>query len=111
MGISVYGPEGGVPGWWRAALRNAIGVLVFLWPIDAVLLLRRGHRQRLGDLAVRATIRRGSTRPPFFWRPRPACAGAAAISSAASKTDARGRSAGRPALTPPPPRPSRPVPP
>src|SRR5207247_10700289 len=22
MGISVYGPEGGVPGWWRAALRN-----------------------------------------------------------------------------------------
>jgi len=60
MGISVYGPEGGVPGWWRAALRNAIGVLVFLWPIDAVLLLRRGHRQRLGDLAVRATVRRVS---------------------------------------------------
>jgi hypothetical protein len=31
-----------------------------LWPIDAVLLLRRGRRQRLGDLAVRATVRRVS---------------------------------------------------
>jgi len=61
MGISVYGPEGGVPGWWRAALRNVIGGLVVVWPIDAVLLLRRGRRQRLGDLAVRATVRRVST--------------------------------------------------
>jgi len=60
MGISVYGPEGGVPGWWRAALRNVIGGLVVVWPIDAVLLLRRGRRQRLGDLAVRATVRRVS---------------------------------------------------
>src|SRR5437667_6315365 len=61
MGISVYGPEGGVPGWWRAALRNLIGLLVFLWPIDAFLLLRTARRQRLGDLAVSATVRRVST--------------------------------------------------
>jgi len=61
MGISVYGPTGGVPDWWRAALRNLVGVLVFLWPIDAVLLLRHGRRQRLGDLLVGATVRRVST--------------------------------------------------
>src|SRR2546428_88845 len=61
LGISVYGPEGGVPGWWRAALRNLIGLLVFLWPIDAFLLLRTARRQRLGDLAVSATVRRVST--------------------------------------------------
>jgi uncharacterized RDD family membrane protein YckC len=58
MGISVYAPEGGVPGWWRAALRNLIGVLLPLWPIDAVLLLRTGRRQRLGDLLTGATVRR-----------------------------------------------------
>jgi uncharacterized RDD family membrane protein YckC len=58
MGISVYGPEGGVPGWWRAALRNLAGVLLPLWPVDAVLLLRTGRRQRLGDLLTRATVRR-----------------------------------------------------
>ena len=39
---------------------NVIGGLVVVWPIDAVLLLRRGRRQRLGDLAVRATVRRVS---------------------------------------------------
>src|SRR5438445_7465648 len=49
MGISVYGPAVGVPGWWRATVRNLIGVLVSLWPIDAVLVLRDGRRQRLGD--------------------------------------------------------------
>src|SRR5438094_2137216 len=43
MGISVYGPDGGVPGWWRAAARNLVGVAVVTWPIDAVLLLR-SHR-------------------------------------------------------------------
>ena len=57
MGISVYGPDGGVPGWWRAAARNVIGVLLPLWPIDAVLLLR-GRRQRLGDLLTGTTVRR-----------------------------------------------------
>ena len=58
MGISVYGPEGGVPSWWRVALRNLIGVLLPLWPIDAVLLLRLGRRQRLGDLLTGTTVRR-----------------------------------------------------
>ena len=60
MGISVYGPDGGVPGWWRAAARNVIGVLLPLWPIDAVLLLRAGRRQRLGDLLTGTTIRRAA---------------------------------------------------
>jgi membrane protein DedA with SNARE-associated domain/uncharacterized RDD family membrane protein YckC len=58
MGISVYGPNGAVPGWWRAAARNLIGVLVPLWPIDAVLLLRNRRRQRLGDLLTGTTVRR-----------------------------------------------------
>jgi membrane protein DedA with SNARE-associated domain len=57
MGIAVYGPDG-VPGWWRAALRNLVGVLVPLWPVDAVLLLRSHRRQRLGDLLAGTTIRR-----------------------------------------------------
>jgi membrane-associated protein len=57
MGISVYGPIG-VPGWWRAALRNLVGVLLPLWPIDAVLLLRTHRRQRLGDLLTGTTVRR-----------------------------------------------------
>jgi membrane-associated protein len=58
MGVSVYGPNGGVPGWWRAAARNLLGVLLPLWPIDAVLLLRNGRRQRLGDLLARTSVRR-----------------------------------------------------
>lgn len=58
MGISVYGPDGGVPGWWRAAVRNFVGIIVPLWPIDAVLLLRKGRRQRLGDRLTETTIRR-----------------------------------------------------
>jgi membrane-associated protein len=57
MGISVYGPDG-VPGWWRASLRNLAGVLLPLWPIDAVLLLRAGRRQRVGDRLTRTTVRR-----------------------------------------------------
>src|SRR5712691_2041879 len=57
MGISVYGPDG-VPGWWRAIVRNLVGVLLPLWPIDAVLLVRTGRRQRLGDLLTRTTVRR-----------------------------------------------------
>jgi membrane protein DedA with SNARE-associated domain len=57
MGISVYGPHG-LPGWWRATLRNLVGVLLPLWPIDAVLLLRSSRRQRLGDLLTRTTVRR-----------------------------------------------------
>jgi membrane-associated protein len=60
MGISVYGPKGGVPGWWRAAVRNAIGVTLPLWPIDAVLLLRNRRRQRLGDLLTKTSVRRVS---------------------------------------------------
>jgi uncharacterized RDD family membrane protein YckC len=61
MGISVYGPAGGVPGWWRAAVRNVIGVILALWPIDAVLLLFGGRRQRLGDLATQTSVRRVAT--------------------------------------------------
>ncbi|MDQ6712260.1 MAG: RDD family protein [Candidatus Dormibacteraeota bacterium] len=57
MGISVYGPRG-VPGWWRAAVRNLVGILFPLWPIDAVLLLRKGRRQRLGDRLTDTTVRR-----------------------------------------------------
>jgi membrane-associated protein len=58
MGISVYGPDDSVPGWWRATVRNLIGVLVPLWPIDAVLLVRNRRRQRLGDHLTRTTVRR-----------------------------------------------------
>jgi len=58
MGISVYGPNGGVPGWWRAAARNAFGVFLPLWPVDVVLLLRNRRRQRLGDLLTRTSVRR-----------------------------------------------------
>ncbi len=57
MGISVYGPDG-VPGWWRATVRNLVGVLLPLWPVDAVLLLRSRQRQRLGDRLSGTTIRR-----------------------------------------------------
>jgi hypothetical protein len=57
MGISVYGLDG-VPGWWRAMLRNLVGVLIPLWPIDAVLLLRTRRRQRLGDLLTHTIVRR-----------------------------------------------------
>jgi membrane-associated protein len=58
MGISVYGPNEGVPGWWRTIVRNLVGVLVPLWPIDAVLLLRHRRRQRLGDLLTDTSVRR-----------------------------------------------------
>jgi membrane-associated protein len=58
MGISVYGPNDGVPGWWRAIVRNLVGVLVPLWPIDAILLLRHRRRQRLGDLLTDTSVRR-----------------------------------------------------
>ena len=59
MGISVYGPAGGVPGWPRAALRNAIGLLAPLWLIDIVLVFNgASRRQRLADLAAGCTIRR-----------------------------------------------------
>jgi membrane-associated protein len=58
MGISVYGPNGGVPGWRRAAARNLPAVLIVLWPVDAVLMLRSERRQRLGDLLTDTTVRR-----------------------------------------------------
>lgn len=58
MGIAVYGPDSGVPGWSRAATRNLIGVLVFLWPVDAILLLTTARRQRLCDLTTKSTVRR-----------------------------------------------------
>jgi uncharacterized RDD family membrane protein YckC len=58
MGISVYGPAGGVPGWWRAAARNLLGVIPLLWPIDLVLVVRSAQRQRLGDLLSKTTVRR-----------------------------------------------------
>jgi membrane protein DedA with SNARE-associated domain len=57
MGISVYGPDG-VPRWWRATVRNLVGVLLPIWPVDAVLLLRTRQRQRLGDLLSGTTVRR-----------------------------------------------------
>jgi len=57
MGISVYGPQGGVPGWWRATVRNLLGVLVPLWPIDTLLMWRGGRRQRIGDLATDTSVR------------------------------------------------------
>lgn len=60
MGISVYGPHDLVPGWWRAAARNVIGVLLPLWPIDALLLLGNARRQRLGDLVAGTTVRRAA---------------------------------------------------
>ena len=60
MGISVYGPHDVVPGWWRAAARNVIGVLLPLWPIDALLLLGNARRQRLGDLVAGTTVRRAA---------------------------------------------------
>jgi membrane protein DedA with SNARE-associated domain/uncharacterized RDD family membrane protein YckC len=56
MGVSVYGPDERVPGWWRAAVRNLVGVLLPLWPIDAVLLVR--NRRRLGDLLTQTFVRR-----------------------------------------------------
>jgi len=58
MGISVYGPHGGVPGWWRATVRNVIGVVVPVWPIDAVLMVVGARRQRLGELATQTSVRR-----------------------------------------------------
>jgi uncharacterized RDD family membrane protein YckC len=47
-----------VPGWWRATVRNLVGVLLPIWPVDAVLLLRTRQRQRLGDLLSGTTVRR-----------------------------------------------------
>lgn len=58
MGISVYGPDGGVPGWWRTLGRNLVGIIAPLWVVDLVLLFRGRRRQRLGDLATRTTVRR-----------------------------------------------------
>jgi membrane protein DedA with SNARE-associated domain len=57
MGITVYGPDG-VPGWWRASVRNLLAVLIPLWPVDALLLLRSPQRQRLGDRLTGTTVRR-----------------------------------------------------
>jgi uncharacterized RDD family membrane protein YckC len=39
-------------------VRNLIGVLLPLWPIDAVLLWRNRRRQRLGDLVTQTSVRR-----------------------------------------------------
>jgi membrane-associated protein len=58
MGVSVYGPHGGVPIYWRALLRNLIGILPPVWLVDVVLLLRNQRRQRLGDLLTETTVRR-----------------------------------------------------
>ena len=57
MGISVYGPDG-VPGWWRATVRNLVGALLPLWPVDAILLLGSRRHQRLGDRLTGTTVRR-----------------------------------------------------
>jgi uncharacterized RDD family membrane protein YckC len=58
MGISVYGPSGGIPGWWRAAVRNLIGIILPLWLLDAGFVLKGRRRQRLADLATQTTVRR-----------------------------------------------------
>jgi len=58
MGVSVYGPEGGVPAWWRALLRNLVGIMLPLWPVDALLVVQDRRRQRLGDRLSGTTIRR-----------------------------------------------------
>jgi membrane-associated protein len=58
MGISVYGPQGGVPGWWRTSVRNLVGILVPLWIVDIPFVVAGRRRQRIGDLASRTTIRR-----------------------------------------------------
>lgn len=58
MGLGIYGPNGRAPGWWRAGLRNLLGLLPPFWMVDAVLLLRTARRQRLGDLVTRTTLRR-----------------------------------------------------
>ena len=58
MGISVYAPGGGPPGWGRAALRTLVGTLPFLWPVDAVLLGVAARRQRLCDFLTGCTVRR-----------------------------------------------------
>lgn len=60
MGISVYGPDGGVPTWWRALVRNLVGTVPVVWPVDAILMLRNAHRQRVGDLLADSTVRRVS---------------------------------------------------
>jgi len=58
MGVAVHGPNGGVPGWWRAIVRNVVGLVPAVWPVDAVLLWRTPRRQRLGDLLSKTTVRR-----------------------------------------------------
>ncbi|HYM49372.1 MAG TPA: RDD family protein [Candidatus Limnocylindrales bacterium] len=58
MGISVYGPRAGTPGWLLSSARNLVGTLAVLWPIDLVLLLTSPRRQRLGDLVTGCTVRR-----------------------------------------------------
>ncbi|MDQ6710042.1 MAG: RDD family protein [Candidatus Dormibacteraeota bacterium] len=58
MGISVYGPAGGVPGWWRAVIRNLLGIIPPLWAADAVLLVVGRRRQRASDIATATTVRR-----------------------------------------------------
>jgi uncharacterized RDD family membrane protein YckC len=58
MGISVYSPAGGRPGWGRAAVRSVAGGIPILWPIDAVLLAVTARRQRLCDLLTGCTVRR-----------------------------------------------------
>jgi uncharacterized RDD family membrane protein YckC len=60
MGVSVYGPEGGRPGWLRAIVRNLPLVFPPLWIADIVLLFRGRRRQRLGDLLATTTVRRVS---------------------------------------------------
>lgn len=58
MGISVYGPQGGVPGWARAAVRNLLGIVPVLWPLDIALMIRSPRRQRFCDARTGTTVRR-----------------------------------------------------
>lgn len=58
MGISVYGPDGNAPGWWRSALRNILAILPPLWLVDVLLLLASRRRQRVAEFVTRTTVRR-----------------------------------------------------
>jgi membrane protein DedA with SNARE-associated domain/uncharacterized RDD family membrane protein YckC len=58
MGVSVYAPDGGPPGWGWAAMRTVPGTIPILWPVDAVLLFLTPHRQRSCDLLTGCTVRR-----------------------------------------------------
>jgi membrane-associated protein len=58
MGISVYSPQGGVPGWRRAIFRNLLAMVPLLWPVDVASMIRSQRRQRFCDARTGSTVRR-----------------------------------------------------